>query len=115
MATEKRFIEANALKSFVCEFCNSINSDEPCEPADCRCMALIDVQPTVDAVEVVHASWIDEFGGKYANPKYICSNCTLKALYKKKLDVLGKWQTVQALTDYCPNCGAKMDGDGNGA
>ena len=74
---------------------------------------LMEDAPTVDAVEVVHGRWVDEFGGKYANPKYICSHCTLKALYKQKVDVLGNWQTVQALTDYCPNCGAKMDGDGN--
>ena len=72
---------------------------------------LIEDAPTVDAVEVVHGRWADEFDGKYANPKYICSRCTLKALYKEKRDVLGNWQTVQALTDYCPNCGAKMDAE----
>ena len=65
MATEKRLIDANALKSFVCEFCNSINSDEPCEPADCRCMVLIDEHPTVDAVEVVRCEKC-----QYWNPRY---------------------------------------------
>ena len=45
-----RLIDANALKRFVCEFCNSINSDEPCEPSDCRSMCLIDEMPTVEAL-----------------------------------------------------------------
>ena len=110
MADEKRLIDANDALGVLCNYCGV---EGCCPKGGCAEYQKISKLPTVEAVEVVHASWIDEFGGKYANPKYICSNCTLKALYKEKLDVLGNWQTVQALTDYCPNCGAKMDGDGN--
>ena len=48
---------------------------------------------TVDAVEVVHARWFDvrKFCGDY-----MCSNCD--ALYGTNK------------FNYCPNCGAKMDG-----
>ena len=53
MATEKRLIDANALKSCLCKCCNILYSEEPCEPSDCNVMAFIDEQPTVDAVEVV--------------------------------------------------------------
>ena len=67
----------------------------------------------VDAVEVVHGRWEDEYGGKYANPRYRCSVCKEKALYKFERDLLGNYKEVQALTPNCPNCGAKMDGDGN--
>ena len=103
MATEKRLIDANdAMRNAL--YMEGILA----VPIFC-----IENAPTVDAVEVVHGRWVDEFDGKYANPKYVCSHCTLKALYKQKMDILGNWQTVQALTDYCPNCGAKMDGDGN--
>ena len=52
MANEKRLIDANALKRFTCETCNAIYGDEPCKPCDCRGMAVIDEQPTVDAVHV---------------------------------------------------------------
>ena len=110
MATEKRLIDANALSR------DSFHIREYGYDGE-RCVVDwddIESAPTVDAVEVVHGRWVDEFNGKYANPKYICSNCTLKALKKEKRDVLGNWHTEQALTDYCPNCGAKMDGDGNG-
>ena len=91
MENEKWLIDANALKSFCCEYCNAINSDEPCEPADCRCMYLIDEMPTVDAVEVVHGRWEQ---ARYTEaPLYICSKCD-KAEYKQH--------------NYCPNCGADM-------
>ena len=55
--------------------------------------------PKVDAVEVVHGRWEDD---SY-DPRYICSEC-------------GAWLLVEDATarmNYCPNCGAKMDGDGN--
>lgn len=54
--------------------------------------------------------WEDEYGGKYANPRYRCSVCKKRALYKFERDVLDNWKEVQALTDYCPNCGVKMEG-----
>lgn len=75
--------------------------------------AAIERMPTVDAVPVLHASWVDRFGGKYANSHYECSNCKKSAPYKRERDVLGKVQWVQDFADlsyYCPNCGAKMYG-----
>ena len=54
---------------------------------------LIDRCPTIDAVPVVHGRWIDvrEYCGDY-----MCSNC--ETLYGTNK------------FNYCPNCGAKMDG-----
>lgn len=52
MATKKRLIDADAFKSFLCKCCNILRSEEPCEPSDCNILAVIDEQPTVDAVEV---------------------------------------------------------------
>ena len=51
----------------------------------------------VDAVEVVHGRWKHIHVGGFG---YIpaCSECG--------------WHDSE--TNYCPNCGAKMDGDGNG-
>lgn len=59
-------------------------------------------QPTVDAVEVVHGRWVgyheadigyDEYGVR-------CSNCNFEV----------EDHEVDFIMNYCPNCGAKMDG-----
>lgn len=71
----------------------------------------IKAAPAVAAEPVVHAHWKDEYGGKYANPRYRCSACKEKALYKFELNELDQWKEVQALTQRCPNCGAHMDGE----
>lgn len=61
---------------------------------------------TVDAVEVVHGRWEREHDGA----RFVCSNCRLVKVSYGMLSFFistGRWK-------YCPNCGAKMDGDGNG-
>lgn len=60
----------------------------------------IDKAPTVDAVEVVHGRW--EGGAFNTRGDYVecCSVC--------------KSWSMEYGNNYCPNCGAKMDGDGNG-
>ena len=60
--------------------------------------------------KVKHAQWEDVYGGRYANPRFQCSACKEFALRKSERDWLGTWHEGQALTDFCPHCGAKMDG-----
>ena len=62
---------------------------------------LMEDAPTVDAVEVVHGRW--QWYEALVNPYALCSNCGCGI---DKRDALN--------FDYCPYCGAKMDGDGNG-
>ena len=103
MATEKRLIDARYLTSqmyLICEACQTENIfidaiiDE------------IDNAPDVDAVEVVYGRWVgyheadigyDEYGVR-------CSNCNFEV----------EDHEVDFIMNYCPNCGAKMDGDRNG-
>ena len=59
---------------------------------------------TVDAVEVVHGEWIRNEDDECC--WYTCSECA-------EYPMRDRWGE-EKLTDYCPNCGAKMDGDGNG-
>ena len=55
----------------------------------------IDIQPTIDAVPVVHAHWIGKPLAGYSTVK--CSACGSVFVENN-----GKWK-------YCPDCGAKMD------
>ena len=69
-----------------------------------RVKSLIARQPTADVAPVRNGRWIekdDGWGGTY----YDCSACG------------ESWTTIDGTPgennmNYCPNCGAKMDGDG---
>ena len=81
-----------------------IDVNDYVETWDCNCitggiqtvMAVDDLSylPTVDAVPVVHGKW------DRTTSDYECSNCQYPMDY---------------ITPYCPNCGARMDGDINAA
>lgn len=73
-----------------------------------RCM---ENAPTIDPESLrPQGEWIDLYGGEYANHRYACSACGIDALYKFEVDALGHEKAVQALSESCPNCGAKMKG-----
>ena len=81
-------------------------SDEPCEPSDCLMIEELEKCPTVDAVEVVHGEWDtieDDYTGLIALQ---CSVCNQEYWFEDEPPL--------KIYNYCPNCGAKMDGDGNG-
>lgn len=72
---------------------------------------VIDQAPTIDPESLrPQGEWIDLYGYQYANHRYVCSRCREDALYKIEADALGREHYVQALSDSCPNCGAKMKG-----
>ena len=126
MANDKRLIDANAV---VEELEYEIETQcEPVADSDSEFEAFIkrvlpkllrDVikyikeQPTVDAVEVVHGRWEPDLhhldGQPYKDEWYgyilKCSACGGT--------MMGDGDLV-CRDNYCPNCGAKMDGDGNG-
>lgn len=66
--------------------------------------------PAVDAVPVVHARWISYpeclgYDGAYTDEHIVCSACH------------SVWNIIDNDTDgfdYCPTCGAKMDGEADG-
>ena len=60
----------------------------------------IDAMPSADVTPVVHARWVKPVPGD-GDP--CCSECKAKQLY---LPYVGYFYSK-----YCPNCGAKMDGD----
>ena len=91
MANEIRLIDANALIEFI-DMGHLRNPLELCF-SEQSVVDMLESRPTVDAVPVVHGRWME---GKTLEK---CSICGKKGF--------PDWH-------YCPNCGAKMDGDGNG-
>ena len=102
MANEKRLIDANALfdklikRQYSEQTMGIVASYYP------QMRAIVANAPTVDAVEVVHGRW-------YWKPDNNRNNSwTLTCSVCESQD--GTCESY----NYCPNCGAKMDGDGNG-
>ena len=102
----RRLIDANALLEEHCGDC-SPQQRKMCEndPVCGLAMWIIEA-PTVDAVEVVHGRWVSSWCGFDC-----CSECR-KVYADGYLTAMGIKPRTQF--NYCPNCGAKMDGDGNG-
>ena len=107
MTNEKRLIDANALFKAIKSFRWFGNTP----PNTLKLMfdylrIIINEQPTVDAVEVVHGEWStieDDYCGLVA---LHCSVCNNEWWFEEDAPIKHY--------HYCPNCGAKMDGDGNG-
>ena len=104
MANEKRLIDADALQR---QFIDYVRTQPHFHYGDWQNMCINGTEidevianaPTVDAVEVVHGRWHKPTPCS----QEFCTNCGLTP--KTNFG----W-----LPPYCPNCGAKMDGDGNG-
>lgn len=99
-----RLIDADALMEEI-EFEYDLNYGEiltdPRKFAD-----MVEDSLTVDAVEVVHGEWSrleDDYCGLIA---LVCSKCNREYWFED--------EPPMKIYNYCPNCGAKMDGDGNG-
>lgn len=62
-------------------------------------MMTIQEQPTVDAMPVVHGRWLPE--NRTMDYFWVCSECKFPS------EAHGAFK----LYKYCPNCGARMDGE----
>ena len=114
MANEKRLIDANELmdefRRYMVERYDKGKcvSGENCKTCENGCLwrKVVNKAPTVDAVEVVHGRWDDT--GRYIFPDgSIAVRCTECGC------ALNMGEFEKYYWNYCPNCGAKMDGDGN--
>ena len=66
---------------------------------DEKVLAWIKNLPTADVVEVVHGRWISDD----RDVLFSCSECGIQ--------ISTSWDYGDLSWNYCPNCGAKMDGD----
>ena len=108
MATEERLIDANALTdqiiaNFQTAFWDGASSEEGQLVLD-----TIDEAETVDATKVVHAEWLDiRFDSMWRSMLATCSHCKVRGEVRVKSNECG---FAVPDSDYCPHCGAKMDG-----
>ena len=84
MANEKRLIDANELLKFVGSRLGFVISKR-------ELLQAVEMQPTVDAEEVVRGTWKHILSWK---THWMCSECGRLSVYKE---------------NYCPSCGAKME------
>ncbi len=87
------------IKSFALE-----EDDEPCTLTKILFALIqltIEKHPTADVVEVRHGEWVETYGTRVS-----CSVCD-----PDREDDQPKYFKFM---NYCPNCGAKMDGKGEG-
>ena len=97
---DMRLIDADAIEKFIEDGLNNPDKLKAFGHDAVEIMTEVHYAPTIDAEPVKHGKWVDKWGGKYANQSYRCSVCGEHAFEDGK-----RWY----LSDYCPNCGAKMD------
>ena len=107
MATEKRLIDANEFKrKMKLEFLDRRNKFISLKDL----FECIDDMATVDAVEVKHGWW-----DKYTDERFNGYDADGRIKYRKvrtyNCNKCGHGSAVKS--NYCPNCGAKMDGGVN--
>ena len=99
------YIKCRECDSLYCKGCNLKNLETmlyngkfDCIMNENRC-----INTAADVAPVVHGRWIDAYPDIEPNPMFmygICSEC-------------GFEQGISKYLNYCPNCGAKMDGGNN--
>lgn len=108
MSGEKKYIDLAAAKKMHCDICketyvcyrNNIRGETT---GACKELQAFDRVPAADVAEVKHGEWIDM--GDFI----LCSLCGATWL-KEFESYYGKATRLCVRTNYCPNCGAKMDG-----
>ena len=70
---------------------------------------IINEAPTLDYAPVRHGKWIKDKDDLYWGNHFIHLNCSLCGGEAH----INRFGTAYILSNYCPNCGAKMDGGKN--
>ena len=106
-------ITANAIEEMVCKKCEDCRwNGSGSKDADCTDYVCAEALYNAGYRKQSEGEWIDQHNGKYDNPIYVCSLCRKGTLLKPDIDELGNMKMIQALSTFCPNCGAKMKGGG---
>lgn len=95
MADEVKLIDAELLTTNIAQIAKNCARSDAQKALIGRILFMIENMPTIEAESVKHGRWEINCDGYYP----YCSNC--------KNEPQGREMTL-----YCPNCGARMDGDG---
>lgn len=88
------YVKTEIVRNVVCAVCNEFAPPGGC-PKDCAWMRRLK-ENAADIAPVVHGQWLD-------NEDYMfCSICGIQWNY---------CDNDTKTFNYCPNCGARMDGD----
>lgn len=105
-----RLIDADALKSWI--DCGHLRPPTELCFSELDVVQILDERPTIDAVPVVHAGWEREevwFDNSYALLTMYVNKCSACGFRTEKYDI--KWPGSNSPYNFCPYCGARMDGD----
>ena len=84
---EERCYNCRNFKDMKCEYCGTADY-----------IYMIEDMPAADVAPVVHGRWIDK--GEYA----VCTECGVRS--GTQYDGV---EPIPLMTQFCPNCGVKMD------
>lgn len=97
-----KYIDADGLKQYV----NDLSTNSLNGWSTLGILGAIDALPAADVASVVHGRWIQmktSIGKTYS----VCSCCKTDFKFKTDKGTLARLDMNG--TNYCPNCGAKMD------
>ena len=109
MSKEKQIEE---MAKLICSYpqCVNYNVVGGCKVGECRIADNAESLYNAGYRKQSEGEWKDRHENKYANHYYECSVCGKPALNRTVDNGLGNPRQEQALSPYCPHCGAKMKG-----
>lgn len=103
---EKEYINLYECRDDFYETVLDILSEDSTNDRANQIIDAFDYLPTADVAPVRHAKW--ELIDECINEGVYCSNC-----HKKIYRARAEYANQKVKSNYCPNCGARMDGDTN--
>lgn len=105
---------AAEIECLLSEYCKKCERRKPypimgigCTPCWVKdAIEILGDAPEIDAKPVRHRRWIDI--GNNAGMR--CSECRYKIRYKNGIKTIASSKIPGGYYDYCPHCGARMDG-----
>ena len=98
------YIEREAVLFEMDDYFNGTNPDGDEQIGVLKMRRLVRTYPAADVAPVVHGRWIEK-EEPYFDVIYDCSACGESFCFIEG-------NPSNNLYNYCPNCGARMDGDG---